>query len=73
MHITPLHKGRGRPPQAAGGGALIMANFYTDHPEYEFYLNHPEMQRVVELKERNYADKEKYEDAPVDFEDAIEN
>ena len=50
-----------------------MANFYTDHPEYEFYLNHPEMQRVVELKERNYADKEKYEDAPVDFEDAIEN
>ena len=50
-----------------------MANYYTDHPEYDFYLNHPEMQRVVELKERNFADKEKYEDAPVDFEDAIEN
>lgn len=50
-----------------------MANFYTDHPEYDFYLNHPEMQRVVELKERNFADKDKYEDAPVDFEDAIEN
>ena len=31
------------------------------------------MKRVVELKERNYADKDKYEDAPVDFEDAIEN
>ena len=50
-----------------------MANYYTDHPEYDFYLNHPEMKRVVELKERNFADKEKYEDAPVDFEDAIEN
>ena len=50
-----------------------MANYYTDHPEYDFYLNHPEMQRVVELKERNFADKDKYEDAPVDFEDAIEN
>ncbi len=50
-----------------------MANYYTDHPEYDFYLNHPEMQRVVELKERNYADKDKFEDAPVDFEDAIEN
>ena len=50
-----------------------MANYYTDHPEYDFYLNHPEMKRVVELKERNYADKDKYEDAPVDFEDAIEN
>lgn len=50
-----------------------MANYYTDHPEFEFYLNHPEMKRVVELKERNFEDKDKYEDAPVDFEDAIEN
>ena len=50
-----------------------MANYYTDHPEFDFYLNHPEMKRVVELKERNFADKDKYEDAPVDFNDAIEN
>ena len=50
-----------------------MANYYTDHPEFEFYLNHPEMQRIVELKERNFADKAEYADAPVDFNDAIEN
>lgn len=50
-----------------------MANYYTDHPEFDFYLNHPEMKRVVELKERNFEDKDKYEDAPVDFDDAIEN
>lgn len=50
-----------------------MANYYTDHPEYEFYLNHPEMKRIVELKERGFADKDKYDDAPVDFDDAIEN
>ena len=50
-----------------------MANYYTDHPEYDFYLSHPEMQRIVELKERNFADKDQYKDAPVDFEDAIEN
>ena len=50
-----------------------MANYYSDHPEFEFYLNHPEMKRVVELKERNFEDKDKYEDAPVDHEDAIEN
>ena len=50
-----------------------MANYYTDHPEIAFYLNHPLMKRIVELKERNYADKDKYEDAPVNFEDAIEN
>ena len=50
-----------------------MANYYTDHPEFDFYLNHPEMKRDVELKERNFEDKDKYEDAPVDFDDAIEN
>lgn len=50
-----------------------MANYYTDHPEFDFYLNHPEMKRVVELKERNFEDKDKYENAPVDFDDAIEN
>lgn len=50
-----------------------MANYYTDHPEIEFHLNHPLMKRVVDLKERNYADKDKYEDAPVSYEDAIEN
>ena len=50
-----------------------MAKYYTDHPEFEFYLNHPEMKRIVELKERNFADKDQYEDAPVDFDDAIEN
>ena len=71
--ITPLSNGEGKPPQAAGEGLQIMANYYTDHPEYDFYLNHPEMKRVVELKERNFADKDKYEDAPVDFDDAIEN
>ena len=50
-----------------------MANYYTDHPEIEFHLNHPLMKRIVELKERNYADKDNFEDAPVNYEDAIEN
>jgi alkylation response protein AidB-like acyl-CoA dehydrogenase len=50
-----------------------MANYYTDHPEIGFHLNHPLMKRIVDLKERNYADKDKFEDAPVNYEDAIEN
>ena len=50
-----------------------MSNYYTDHPEIGFQLNHPLMKRIVELKERNYADQEKFEDAPINFEDAIEN
>ena len=50
-----------------------MANYYTEHPEIEFHLNHPLMKRIVDLKERNYADKDKFEEAPVNYEDAIEN
>ena len=50
-----------------------MANYYTDHPEIAFHLNSPLMKRIVDLKERDYADKDKYADAPVNFEDAIEN
>ena len=50
-----------------------MANYYTDHPELEFHLHHPLMERIVELKERGYSQKDEFEDAPVDFNDAIAN
>ena len=50
-----------------------MANYYSDHPELEFHLSHPLMKRVVELKEKGYADAKQFDDAPVDYEDAIEN
>ena len=50
-----------------------MANYYSDHPEIGFYLGHPLMKRIVDLKERDYADKDNFADAPVCCEDAIEN
>lgn len=50
-----------------------MANYYTDQPEIQFHLNHPLMKRIVDLKERNYADKDKFDEAPVNYQDAIEN
>ena len=50
-----------------------MANYYSDHSELEFHLSHPLMKRVVELKEKGYADAKQFEDAPVNYEDAIEN
>ncbi len=50
-----------------------MANYYSDHPEIAFHLDHPLMRRIVELKEKNYADSKEYADAPVDYEDALEN
>ena len=42
-----------------------MANYYSDHPEIAFHLDHPLMKRIVELKERNYADAATYADAPI--------
>ncbi len=50
-----------------------MANYYTDHPEIEFHLNHPLMKRIVDLKEKDYADAAEHADAPVNYDDAIEN
>lgn len=50
-----------------------MANFYTDNKALRYHLSHPLMKRIVELKERNYADCEKYDYAPINFEDAIDS
>ena len=50
-----------------------MANFYTDTPQFRHYLQHPLMKRIVELKERNYTDRETYDYAPIDFEDAMDS
>ena len=50
-----------------------MANYYTDHPEIAFYFQHPLMRRIVELREKGFADKDLYPEAPVDYEDCIEN
>ena len=33
-----------------------MANFYTEHPELKFHLNNPLMERICQLKERDYRD-----------------
>ena len=65
-----------------------MANYYSDHPEIGFYLNHPLMARIVELKEKGFEDAKQTtppspfgegsgvrpcDYAPVDLSDAIEN
>ena len=50
-----------------------MANFYTDTPELRYHLNHPLMKRIVELKERDFTDKDNFDYAPYDFEDAMDN
>lgn len=48
-------------------------NFYNDNPDLKLHLTHPLMKRIVELKERGYSDAEKFDYAPEDFEDAMDN
>lgn len=48
-------------------------NFYNDNENLKFQLSHPAMERIVELKERNYQDKDQYADAPADFQEALDN
>ena len=50
-----------------------MANFYLDNPSMKHHLHHPLMKRIVELKERNYRDKDTCDYAPIDFEDAMDS
>ena len=50
-----------------------MANYYNDNPALRHYLNHPLMERIVALKERDFADADKYDYAPLDFADAMDS
>ncbi len=50
-----------------------MDNFYKDTPDYKFQLSHPLMQKVVELKEKNYTEAKAYDYAPFNFEDALDS
>ena len=50
-----------------------MENYYSDNPCLKHHLNHPSMKRIVDLRERDYADKDNYDYAPIDFEDAMDS
>ncbi len=50
-----------------------MANFYNDNPNLKFHLDHPLMEKIVRLKERNYTEKEKHDFAALDLEDALDS
>ena len=50
-----------------------MSNFFTDNPDLQFHLSHPLMQKIVALRENNFKDKEAFDFAPQDFEDAMDS
>jgi alkylation response protein AidB-like acyl-CoA dehydrogenase len=48
-------------------------NYYFDNTDLKHHLHHPLMRRIVELRERNYANAQKFDYAPIDFEDAMDS
>lgn len=50
-----------------------MSNFYNDNPDLKHHLSHPLMRKIVEMKERNFTDAEKFDYAPLDYEDAMDS
>jgi len=48
-------------------------NYYSNNSALKFQLSHPLMQKIVALKEQNFSEKDAYDYAPRDFEDAIDN
>ena len=50
-----------------------MANFYLDNKDLQYHLGHPLMKRIIELKERNFADATEFDYAPQDADDALDS
>ena len=50
-----------------------MANFYNDNNSLKHHLSHPMMEKIVELKERNFADADKYDYEPLNFDAAMDS
>ncbi len=49
-----------------------MDNFFTDTPDFKFHLEHPLVQKIVSLKERNFKESETFDYAPLNHDDAID-
>ena len=50
-----------------------MANFFLDNKDLKYHLSHPLMRKIVELKERGFAERDLYDYAPQNFEDAMDS
>lgn len=50
-----------------------MPNFYNDNKHIKFHLSHPLMKKIISLRERDFIEKNEFDFAPVDFEDAFDS
>ncbi|AMC09782.1 acyl-CoA dehydrogenase [Lutibacter profundi] len=50
-----------------------MDNFFKDTPDFKFHLEHPLVQKIVKLKEKNFSESEEYDFAPLNHNDAVDS
>ncbi len=50
-----------------------MGNFFTDNRHLKFHLHHPDMKKIIRLREKDYKEKDEYDHAPIDYEDAMDS
>jgi len=54
-------------------GNTVTENFLSDNEDILFHLDHLDLDRIIKLKEENFADAEKYAHAPKDVADALDS
>ena len=52
---------------------MTVANFYTDNPDIALHLDHMDLAPLIRLRERGFEDAAKYDYAPADEADAMDN
>lgn len=50
-----------------------MPNFYSDNQHLKFHLSHSMMEKIIRLREKNFTEKDEYDYAPIDYEDALDS
>lgn len=50
-----------------------MANFFTENSDLLYHFDNLEMKRIVDIAEKHYREKDKYNYAPADYQDAMDN
>jgi 3-(methylthio)propanoyl-CoA dehydrogenase len=50
-----------------------VSNFYRDNNDILFHIKNMDLSRVIKLKENDFADKDKFAEAPVDVADAVDS
>jgi 3-(methylthio)propanoyl-CoA dehydrogenase len=50
-----------------------MPNFYSDNHHLKFHLSHSMMEKIIRLREKNFTEKDEYDYAPIDYEDALDS